>query len=93
MKLAPITLTPTEVAQLEHAAAHGPHFRERHRAQAVLGHHRGLTITQLAAAYAVDRDTVRAWLTRMETGGVAALAEGQRSGRPRKLDPPAQKKS
>jgi len=46
----------------------------------------------LAAAYAADRDTVRAWLTRFEQGGAAALAEGPRSGRPRKLDPAAQKK-
>ncbi len=92
MKLAPIPLTAPQVHQLEQVAATGAHFRERHRAQAVLSHSRGLSLTQLAAAYAVDRDTVRGWLTRFEQGGAAALAEGHRSGRPPKLAAPAKKK-
>ena len=92
MKLAPIVLTAAEAQALERVAARGAHARERKRAQAVLSHSRGLTLSQLAAAYAADRDTVRAWLTRFERGGAAALAEGPRAGRPRKLDPAAQKK-
>ena len=92
MKLAPIVLTVAQVQQLERVAATGAHPRERKRAQAVLSHSRGLTLCQLAAAYAADRDTVRAWLTRFEQGGVAALAEGQRAGRPPKLTPAAKKK-
>ena len=92
MKLAPIALTAADIAQLERDAAAGGHPRQRRRAQAVLSHHRGLSLSQLAAAYAVDRDTVRAWLTRFGRGGVAALAEGARAGRPPKLDPPAKKK-
>jgi transposase len=92
MKLAPIVLTAAEVHTLEQVAATGAHARERKRAQAVLSHSRGLTLPQLAAAYAADRDTVRAWLTRFEHGGAAALAEGARSGRPRKLAPGTQKK-
>ena len=92
MKLAPISLTAQQVQQLERTAATGKHPRARRRAQAVLSHSRGLTLTQLAAAYAVDRDTVREWLTRFEQGGVAALAEGPRSGRPPKLTATAKKK-
>ena len=92
MKLAPIVLTVAQVQQLERVAATGAHPRERKRAQAVLSHSRGLTLCQLAASYAADRDTVRAWLTRFEQGGVAALAEGQRAGRPPKLAPAAKKK-
>ena len=92
MKLAPIVLTAAEAQALERVAARGAHARERKRAQAVLSHSRGLTLSQLASAYAADRDTVRAWLTRFERGGAAALAEGPRAGRPRKLDPAAQKK-
>ncbi|RZK10072.1 MAG: hypothetical protein EOO56_29635 [Hymenobacter sp.] len=92
MKLAPIALDAQQIAQLEQAAAHGKHSRERRRAQAVLSQHRGLSLQQLAAAYAVGRDTVRLWLTHFEAGGVAALAEGARSGRPSKLDAQAQKK-
>lgn len=92
MKLVPIPLTAAQVQQLEAAAATGAHPRERKRAQAVLSHSRGLSLYQLAAAYAADRDTVRAWLTRFERGGVAALAEGRRAGRPPKLLPAAKKK-
>ena len=92
MKLAPIVLTTAQVQQLAGVAATGAHPRERKRAQAVLSHHRGLTLCQLAAAYAADRDTVRAWLTRFEQGGAAALAEGHRAGRPPKLVPAAKKK-
>jgi transposase len=92
MRLSPISLPAGAEQALEQVAATGAHARERKRAQAVLSHSRGLSLTQLAAAYAVDRDTVRAWLTRFERGGVAALAEGARAGRPRKLDPTAQKK-
>ncbi len=92
MKLAPIFLPAGAEQALEQVAATGVHARERKRAQAVLSHSRGLSLDQLAAAYAVGRDTVRAWLTRFEQGGAAALAEGPRAGRPRKLDPAAQKK-
>ncbi len=92
MKLAPIALDAQQIEQLEQAAAHGQHARARRRAQAVLSQHRGLSLQQLATAYAVGRDTVRRWLTRFEAGGVAALAEGARSGRPSKLDAQAQKK-
>jgi transposase len=91
-RLAPTSLTQQQVQQLEQAAAHAPHMRQRKRAQAVLSHHRGLSLQQLAAAYATRRDPVRAWLTRFTQGGVAALAEGARSGRPPKLGEAAQKK-
>ena len=92
MKLAPIFLPPGAEQALEQVAATGGHDRERKQAQAVLSHSRGLGLDHLAAAYAVGRDTVRAWLTRFERGGVAALAEGQRTGRPRTLDSAVQKK-
>ena len=92
MQLVPILLPAGAEQALEQVAATGAHARERKRAQAVLSHSRGLRLGQLAVAYAVDRDTVRAWLTRFERGGVAALAEGARAGRPRKLGPAAQKK-
>ena len=84
-------LSPEQVQQLEHAAAHASQARQRKRAQAVLSHHRGLSLQPLAQAYATRRDTVRAWLTRFERGGVAGLAEGARAGRPPKVSPAAQK--
>ena len=91
-RLAPTVLTPEQVPQLAQAAAHAPPTRQRKRAQAVLSHHRGLSLQQLAAAYATQRATVRAWLTRFAQGGVAGLAEGARSGRPPKLGQAAPKK-
>ncbi|RZK30876.1 MAG: hypothetical protein EOO63_05600 [Hymenobacter sp.] len=66
MKLAPISVTAPQVQQLERTAATGKHLRARCRAQAVLSYSRELTLSQLAAAYAVDRNTVREWFTRFE---------------------------
>ena len=73
-----------------HSAANGP--RMRRRAQAVLGHCRGLSITQLAALYAVGRNAIGRWLSHWERRGIAGLAEGARAGRPPKLVPTVQKK-
>ena len=92
MFAAPLPLTAAERVTLEACAAHGPHPRMRRRAQAVLGHHRGLTMDQLAAHFAVGRNAVSRWLTRWQRQGVAGLAEGRRAGRPRKLAPDAEKK-
>ena len=88
--LAPLPLTESEIVTLEAAAANGPHPRMRRRAQAVLGHHRGLG--QLATLYAVGYNAVNCWLLRWQRHGVAGLAEGMRAGRPPKLPEPVQKK-
>jgi len=64
----------------------------RRRAQAVLGHHRGVTINQLAALYAVGRNAISSWLTRWQQVGLVGLYEGARSGRPAKLQPAVKKK-
>jgi transposase len=64
----------------------------RRRALAVLGHHRGQSLRQLAALFAVRYATVHDWLTRWHRHGLAGLAEGARAGRPPRLDPSAQKK-
>ena len=92
MYLAPLPLLAPEIATLEAAAASGPHLRMRRRAQAVLGHHRGATIAQLAAWFAVGYNSVSEWLRRWQRQGLAGLAEGKRSGRPPKLPPAAKKK-
>lgn len=84
-------LTATEVLTLEQAAAHGPHYRMRRRAQAVLGHNRGQSIGRLATLFAVDADTISRWLRRWRAQGVSGLREGGRAGRPPKLDAAAQK--
>ncbi len=92
MVLAPLALTAPEIITLEAAAAHGPHPRMRRRAQAVLGHHRGTTVHQLATLFAVGYNTVGIWLRRWQELGLAGLAEGPRAGRPAKLPPEGKKK-
>ena len=81
----PLPLSTPEISALEAATARGPHPRMRRRAQAVLGHHRGASIEQLAQFFAVGYNTVSEWLRRWQNQGLAGLAEGQCSGRPAKL--------
>ena len=85
-------LTAVELTTLEHHSRHAGHHRERRRALAILGHHRGQSLPQLAVLFAVRYATVHDWLSRWQDHGVAGLAEGARAGRPPKLDAPAQKK-
>ena len=47
---------------------------------------RGCTLDQVADVLRMDRDAVSRTLDRWEQGGVAALQEGHRSGRPSKVD-------
>ena len=77
-------LTVDEVRTLEACGLQGPHPRQRRRAQAILGHHRGHSLGQLASFFAVRYATVHAWVQAWEAGGIAGLAEGARSGRPPK---------
>lgn len=56
---APLALTPDEVITLDACSHHARHPR---RAQAVLGHHRGQTLNQLAAFFTVRYATVHGWL-------------------------------
>ena len=89
---APHALTPDEVITLDACSHHARQRRQRRRAQAVLGHHRGQTLNQLAAFFAVRYATVHGWLNAWCDHGLASLLEGKRAGRLPKL-PPATKKS
>lgn len=89
---APLALTPDEVITLDACSHHARHPRQRRRAQAVLGHHRGQSLNQLASFFAVRYATVHGWLSAWCAQGLAGLLEGQRAGRPPKLPPAAQKK-
>ena len=92
MLLPPTPLTSTEVATLEACSLHGPHPRQRRRALAILGHHRGQTLPRLATLFAVRYGTVHDWLQAWQQRGLAGLAEGRRAGRPPKLAESAKKK-
>ncbi|OGX84980.1 hypothetical protein BEN47_15595 [Hymenobacter lapidarius] len=85
-------MTVAELTALENHSRHAAHHRERRRALAILGHHRGQSLPQLATLFAVRYATVHDWLTRWQGQGLAGLAEGARAGRPPKLDTAAQKK-
>ncbi len=88
----PLSLTADEITTLDACSHHARHPRQRRRAQAVLGHHRGQPLNQLAAFFAVRYATVHGWLSAWGDQGLAGLLEGQRTGRPPKLPPAAKKK-
>lgn len=90
--LSAIALTSDEVTTLEACSLHARHPRQRRRAQALLGHHRGQSLNQLATFYAVRYATVHAWVKAWREDGLAGLAEGLRSGRPPKVQGEAKKK-
>lgn len=52
------------------------------RAQMLWRAHRGERVPAIAAALGVDAKTVRRWLKRFNAGGLDALADEPRSGRP-----------
>ena len=90
--LAPLSLTADEVTTLEACSHHARHPRQRRRAQALLGHHRGQRLNQLAAFFAVRYATAHGWLQAWNEQGLAGLREGSRTGRPPKLPAAAKKK-
>ena len=90
--LRPTELSDAEVQTLEAGSHRASHPRRRRRALAILGHHRGQSLPQLAALFAVRYATVPAWLRAWYERGLAGLAEGRRAGRPPKRDALAQKK-
>jgi transposase len=90
--LAALSLTNEEIRTLDACSLHGPHPRQRRRALAVLGHHRGHSIGQLAHLFAVRYATVHSWLHAWQDRGLAGLAEGRRVGRPAQVVEAAKKK-
>jgi transposase len=74
----------TEEAKRQLEAIYHDHtdFALRRRAHAILLSDRGFTINQLQAIFAVDRDTVSAWLDLFEQSGADGLKPLPRPGRP-----------
>jgi transposase len=60
--------------------------RVSERLHMVLLADRGFSVAQIATIYECGEATVRQWLGRFEAGGVEALRDLPRSGRPRKAD-------
>jgi len=81
-------LSEEERQQLDGLHRTGRSHRVRQRAHAVLLSAQGYTLDQSADILRVDRDAVSRTLDRWEEGGVPALEEGARPGRPPKVDAP-----
>lgn len=79
-------LSEEMISTLEQGFRYGPSPRFRVRCQAILLSHQGAQIKELAALYDVDRYSITNWYNRWESGGIAALMDAPKSGRPRKLD-------
>ena len=79
-------LSEEEQRQLDKLHRTGRSHRVRQRAHAVLLNARGYTLDQAADVLRIDRDAVSRTLDRWEQGGLAALEEGARPGRPPKVD-------
>ena len=84
----PVTLTASERHRLKRMA-HGhktPH-QARQRATIVLLAARGLPNAQIGKNAHLHIDTVRTWRGRFAAGGLPALADRKRSGRPPTFTP------
>ena len=80
--LEPISLTPAEQKELRRHARRAV-GRVSERIHYVLLFVRGHDPEEIAHLYAVDVRTVQSWLTRFREGGVGALDDLPRRGRPR----------
>ncbi|MCX4594636.1 helix-turn-helix domain-containing protein [Streptomyces sp. NBC_01549] len=84
----PIVLTAAERHRLKKAAyGHSTPHRDRLRAQIVLQAARGRGNAAIARETGAHLDTVRTWRVRFADGGLAALADRRRCGRPRCFTP------
>jgi transposase len=83
MRPAQVFANPTD-EQYHHlvTALHGP-WRTATRAVMVLLSADGMTATEISALLHYDQRTVRRWITRHDTEGVAGLPDRPRTGRPR----------
>lgn len=82
-----LSLTATECAHVRAALQH-PELsaRQRERLELVKAAALGCELTSLCAWSGRTARTVRRWLAADRTGGVAAVADAPRAGRPRRAD-------
>ncbi|MDH6704210.1 transposase [Kitasatospora sp. MAA19] len=84
----PIFPTAAERERLKKMAyGHKTEYRLRMRAQVVLRAARGRSNARIARETGLHLDTVRAWRGRFADGGLPALADRRRSGRPARFTP------
>ncbi|MFR0359422.1 IS630 family transposase [Streptomyces sediminimaris] len=84
----PVLLAAAERERLKKMAyGHKTEYRLRVRAQVVLHAARGRSNARIARETGLHLDTVRTWRDRFATGGLPALADRKRSGRPARFTP------
>lgn len=84
---AQLTLRPGDEARLRRMAVHvGGNTGLARRASIVLLAAEGLPHTEVAERTGTSLPTVRYWRSRYQTGGIAALMDRPRPGRPRNVD-------
>ncbi|POZ49863.1 helix-turn-helix domain-containing protein [Methylovulum psychrotolerans] len=76
------SLSDVEKITLENMHRYHPRYITRMRAHAVLLSDVGFSVTKLSTVFGVCRQTVATWLHAWEMGGVCALFDKPRSGRP-----------
>ncbi|MFE7758604.1 helix-turn-helix domain-containing protein [Streptomyces sp. NPDC057429] len=84
----PITLTNAERERLKKSAyGHKTPYQTRQRAAIVLHATRGRANARIARETGLHLDTVRTWRGRFADGGLPALVDRKRSGRPARFTP------
>lgn len=78
-------LLPEEIQTLEDMHKNHPCHAPRIRAHAILLSDAGFKLSMIASVYGVCRQTAATWLHAWEDGGICALFDKPRSGRPRIL--------
>jgi transposase len=78
-------LLPEEIQTLEDMHKNHPCHASRIRAHAILLSDAGFKLSMIASVYGVCRQTAATWLHAWEDGGICALFDKPRSGRPRIL--------
>ena len=82
----PVTLAASDRHRLKKMAyGHKTPYRDRQRATIVLAAARGRSNNQIAFQTRMHLDTVRLWRGRFAAGGLEALADRKRPGRPRRF--------
>jgi transposase len=78
-------ISEEEKITLENMKKNHPGYMPRMRAHAVLLSESGFELQELSEIFGVCRQTTATWLKAWSKGGVSALLDKPRSGRPRKV--------
>ncbi len=76
-------LPPEEIKTLEEMHRNHPSHSPRIRAHAILLSADGFKLSEIASIYNICRQTAAMWLHAWKEGGICALFDKPRSGRPR----------